>query len=297
MRVLVADSDSEALEAIGRAFEVDVAASKVTCIDLLRANDYDVLVAAERLDDGSGLELLSQVAKRWPDVVRILAIEPARRAMLRGKLAPFKLFDTIAYPVDESQLESALQHAADFCEPGEPRARLPMSSRVAASRPNPPPSSAAMTGRGGSVPRALDRNVSVPAPSTDAAAAASTSHSARLNAYRARAAATSAAPPVRQRELAKPDSPPPLPSRAAMRDYVPLGAPEQGQVRIVQRDYDNSDDPLLARVQRNEEKAASTLPAKAAALAAAVSAAVTRYIKPEPEPEPEPPTPLRRRRR
>src|SRR5262245_8752229 len=53
MRVLVADSDSEALEAIGRAFEVDVAASKVTCIDLLRANEYDVLVAAERLEDGS----------------------------------------------------------------------------------------------------------------------------------------------------------------------------------------------------------------------------------------------------
>lgn len=284
MRVLVADSDSEALEAIGRAFEVDVAASKVTCIDLLRANEYDVLVAAERLEDGSGLELLSQVAKRWPEVVRILAIEPARRAMLRGKLAPFKLFDTIPYPIDEAHLEGALQHAADFCETEEPRARLPLSSRVAVSRPDHAP----MTGR-------LDRDGSGPARSADAGASAGLS--ARLNAYRARAASSGAAQPARQREPANADSPPPLPTFASMRDYVPLGAPEQGQVRIVQHDYDSSQDPLSARVQRSEEKAAPTLPSKAAALAAAVSAAVTRYIKPEPEPEPEPDPPFRRRKR
>ena len=295
MRVLVADSDSEALEAIGRAFEVDVATSKVTCIDLLRANEYDVLVAAERLEDGSGLELLSQVAKRWPDVVRILAIEPARRAMLRGKLAPFKLFDTIAYPIDESQLEGALEHAAEFCEPEPARARLPMSSRVAASRPNPSPASVAITGRSATVPAALDRNGTAPAQSVAAAAAAAASVSARLQAYRALAASNSLPPPVPERAPAKPDSPPPLPSRASMRDYVPLGAPEQGDVRIVQHDYDKQD-PLHARVQRNEEKAAPSVPSKAAALAAAVRGAVTRYIKPEPEPEPEPPARRRNRR-
>lgn len=268
MRVLVADSDSEALEAVARVFEVDVATNKVTCIDLLRANDYDVLVAAERLEDGSGLELLSQVAKRWPDVVRVLAIEPARRAMLRGKLAPFKLFDTIPYPIDESLLEGVLQRAAEFVEPPpeEPRARLPLSTRVTAARPNPAPN-----------------------------AGASTTLSARLNAYRARAASSNAAPPARQREPANPDSPPPLPSRASMRDYVPLGAPEQS-VRIVQHDYNGNDDPLATRVQRAEEKAQANQPSKAATLAAAVHAAVTRYIKAEPEPEPDPPARLRRRK-
>jgi hypothetical protein len=82
-----------------------------------------------------------------------------------------------------------------------------------------------------------------------------------------------------------------------MRDYVPLGAPEQGQVRIVQHDYEDREDPLSARVQRHQEKPGSALPSKAAALAAAVHAAVTRYIKPEPEPEPEPPATFRRRKR
>jgi ActR/RegA family two-component response regulator len=112
MRVLVADQEPEMLEAVARAFEVDVATSKATCIDLLRANQFDVLVACERLSDGSGLELLSHVGQRWPHVIRILAIEPERRAMLRGRLGPFKLFETIAYPIDEDKLEAALTRAS-----------------------------------------------------------------------------------------------------------------------------------------------------------------------------------------
>jgi hypothetical protein len=113
MRVLVADQEPEMLEAIARAFEVDVATSKATCIDLLRANQFDVIVACERLSDGSGLELLSHVGQRWPKVIRILAIEPQRRAMLRGRLGPFKLFETLSYPIDDAKLEAALGRAAE----------------------------------------------------------------------------------------------------------------------------------------------------------------------------------------
>src|SRR5262245_676206 len=113
MRILVADQEPEMLEAVARVFEVDVATSKATCIDLLRANHIDVLVACERLSDGSGLELLSHVGQRWPHVIRILAIEPDRRAMLRGRLGPFKLFETLTYPIDEQKLEAALERAAE----------------------------------------------------------------------------------------------------------------------------------------------------------------------------------------
>src|SRR5262245_6503447 len=88
MRVLVADQEPEMLEQISRAFDVDTATSKVTCVDLMRANQFDVIVACERLSDGSGLELLSHVGQRWPNVIRILAIEPSRRALLKGRLGP-----------------------------------------------------------------------------------------------------------------------------------------------------------------------------------------------------------------
>ena len=66
MRVLICDQESEMLETVARWFEVDTATSKVTCIDLMRANPFDVVVASERLSDGSGLELLSHIASRWP---------------------------------------------------------------------------------------------------------------------------------------------------------------------------------------------------------------------------------------
>jgi DNA-binding NarL/FixJ family response regulator len=132
MRVLVADQEPEMLEAIARVFEVDVATTKATCIDLLRANHFDVIVACERLGDGSGLELLSHIGQRWPHVIRILAIEPERRAMLRGKLGPFKLFETLSYPIDEQKFEAALERAAEQ-----------IAANEAAELRNTPPASAA----------------------------------------------------------------------------------------------------------------------------------------------------------
>ncbi len=71
------------LETVARWFEVDTATSKVTCIDLMRANPFDVVIASERLSDGSGLELLSHVATRWPNTLRVLVIEPARLRLLQ----------------------------------------------------------------------------------------------------------------------------------------------------------------------------------------------------------------------
>jgi|GEM_PF-2415478 len=139
MRVLIVDQDSEMLESIARTFEVDVATSKATCVDLLRANPFDVLVACERLDDGSGLELLSHAAQRWPEVVRILAIEPERRSLLRGRLAPFKLFAAIRYPVDEDELEAVLESARDLSEPGRGVAVKPREKVNIYSRNQPPP--------------------------------------------------------------------------------------------------------------------------------------------------------------
>ena len=150
MRVLVADQEPEMLEAIARVFEVDVATTKATCIDLLRANHIDVIVACERLGDGSGLELLSHIGQRWPHVIRILAIEPDRRAMLRGRLAPFKLFETLSYPIDEQKLEAALERAAEQ-----------IAANEAAEARTPPPASAGNR-PGATAPAAR------PAPSTTA---------------------------------------------------------------------------------------------------------------------------------
>lgn len=115
MRVLVVDQDSAMLEAIVRSlrerFSVDAVTNKLDCLELLRQNTFEVIVAGERLEDGSGLELLGQVAKRWPSVLRIFCADHERLKLLKGRLGPFELFQTLSYPVDPERLLSTLSLA------------------------------------------------------------------------------------------------------------------------------------------------------------------------------------------
>src|ERR1700733_9326928 len=121
MRVLVVDQDSASNLAITRSFKdlysVDCVTNKGDCLDLLRSNTFEVIVATERLEDGSGLELLGQISKKWPSVVRIFAAERQRLQLLRGRLGPFELFQTLTYPIDPERLivtlalADAAQHA------------------------------------------------------------------------------------------------------------------------------------------------------------------------------------------
>lgn len=112
MRVLLVDQDSAMLEAIVRAlrerYTVDAVTNKGDCLDLLRQNTFEVIVAGERLEDGSGLELLGQVAKRWPAMLRIFAADRHRLQLLKGRLGPFELFQTLSYPVDPERLLATL---------------------------------------------------------------------------------------------------------------------------------------------------------------------------------------------
>src|SRR5882757_9656063 len=115
MRVLVVDQDSASNEAIARSlrdlYTVDAVTNKGDCLDLLRSNAFEVIVATERLEDGSGLELLGQIAKKWPSVLRIFAADRHRLQLLKGRLGPFELFQTLAYPIDPERLLATLSHA------------------------------------------------------------------------------------------------------------------------------------------------------------------------------------------
>jgi TonB family protein len=115
MRILVADNDFTMLETLARSlasdFNVDVATSKLSCLAMLEVSEFHVIVCCEQLEDGSGLELLSQAGRRWPDVLRVLAIEPDRAHLLQGRLKPFRLFETLPYPINSGKLRNILMLA------------------------------------------------------------------------------------------------------------------------------------------------------------------------------------------
>jgi protein TonB len=116
MRVLVVDQDSalltEITQTLGDYFTIDAVTNKADCLDLARVNEFDVIVAGERLEDGSGLELLGQMERSRPDMLRIFAADRERLKLLKGRLGPFRLFRTLSYPIELRQLLAALSAAA-----------------------------------------------------------------------------------------------------------------------------------------------------------------------------------------
>ncbi len=229
------------LERVARAFDVDTATSKATCVDLMRANPFDVLVASERLADGSGLELLSHVTSRWPDTLRVLAIEPQRLKLLRGKLAPFRLHAAIRYPIDEDELEASLKRMYELLRTEEETAteQQHAPTPVAAARTPPltlqtPKVSAAQTPA-----KPSSRAARTPAPASPTLAHRET----RVNGNVSLGAPRVSIPPPVRRKLG---------------NYTPLGAPEDAQMRIVEREFDQTMAPLAARAIRTREEATRT---------------------------------------
>ncbi|MDB6089953.1 MAG: hypothetical protein JWN85_2737 [Gammaproteobacteria bacterium] len=123
MRVLLADQDQALLTAIkqslGEHFDFHAVSNKADCLDLLRVNQFAVIVAGERLEDGSGLELLGQLVKHRPNMLRVFASERERLKLLKGRLGPFGLFRTLSYPIELRQLLAVLAAAVALQEQAE----------------------------------------------------------------------------------------------------------------------------------------------------------------------------------
>jgi ActR/RegA family two-component response regulator len=112
MRVLIADRNARLLESIARTFaprfSIQTATTRVRCNELLRQGEFDLAVISEKLADAPGLQLLGQIARDSPDTLRVFAARRSRLQLLKGKLGPFGLFRTLAYPIDPQDLLSAL---------------------------------------------------------------------------------------------------------------------------------------------------------------------------------------------
>jgi TonB family protein len=235
MRVLVVDQDSTLLTAISRTlgeyFSIDAVTTKGDCLDLVRVNEFEVIVAGERLEDGSGLELLGSLARTHPDMLRIFAAERERLKLLKGRLGPFGLFRTLSYPIEPRQLLAALSAAAGIEEEFE--------ESTEAEAPPPPPEPARRTAPAAAPSRPqASAAVSVSAPPrAQASAAASVSAPQRAQAS---VAASVSAPPRAQASVAASVSAPPraqasvaasvsAPPRAQASAAVPASTPSRTQ--------------------------------------------------------------------
>jgi DNA-binding NtrC family response regulator len=115
MKTLLADIDGAMLQhcvaRIGGRQPLSVATSKAQALELLRhGSGFEVVVAGDRLEDGSGLALLDDVHARWPHLTRVFCIDPHRLALVRSRLSAFRLRHTLSYPLIPAKLELLLMH-------------------------------------------------------------------------------------------------------------------------------------------------------------------------------------------
>jgi DNA-binding NtrC family response regulator len=93
--------------------QLSIATSKAQVLSLLKHSPaFDVIVACERLEDGSGLALLDEVHTRWPNLTRVFCTERERLNVVRNRLGAFRLRYTLTYPLKPVKLELLLVHLA-----------------------------------------------------------------------------------------------------------------------------------------------------------------------------------------
>jgi CheY-like chemotaxis protein len=115
MKTLLADIDGAMLQhcvaRIGGRQQLTFATSKAQALELLRHGaGFDVVVACDRLEDGSGLALLDDVHVRWPHLTRVFCVDPRRRSLVRSRLSAFRLRHTLSYPLIPAKLELLLMN-------------------------------------------------------------------------------------------------------------------------------------------------------------------------------------------
>jgi DNA-binding NtrC family response regulator len=115
VKTLLADIDNAMLQhcmaRIGARQHLTLATSKAQALHLLHHGPgFDVVVAGDRLEDGSGLALLDEVHAYWPHLTRVFCIDRHRLALVRQRLLMFRLRHTLPYPIKPVKLELLLLH-------------------------------------------------------------------------------------------------------------------------------------------------------------------------------------------
>ncbi len=133
MRALLVDQDwtllQHCLARIRGRQQLALATSKAQALALLRhPPDFEVVIAGENLEDGSGLALLNDIHARWPHLIRVFCAETARLALVRNQLNAFRLRYTLTYPIKPAKLELMLLRLARAQATPAARPRAPRRS-------------------------------------------------------------------------------------------------------------------------------------------------------------------------
>ena len=125
---LVVDDDPDVLDALRRLFRreynVFLASSAAEGFEILKDNDIHVVMSDQRMPETSGVEFLSQVKKRFPQVVRILFTGYGDANAVIEAINQGHVYRYIAKPFDPAELKIVVAQAAEYHDILAERERL-----------------------------------------------------------------------------------------------------------------------------------------------------------------------------
>ena len=114
-RLLLVDDEPDILDflerALRRRYEVRRCSSAREALGELERRSADVLLTDQMMPQRTGLELLAEVAERWPDTVRVLISGFTEVRQLAEALAVSRIHNFVLKPVDSQRLIEALEVA------------------------------------------------------------------------------------------------------------------------------------------------------------------------------------------
>ncbi|MBW2499649.1 MAG: response regulator, partial [Deltaproteobacteria bacterium] len=108
----------KALQRLLRSEDMNVLSASRTqeALELLEKTPAQVVISDQRMPEMSGVDLLSQVRERWPDVVRMMLtgyteIDVAVEAINRGEI-----YRLITKPWNDDELRATIRQAFDHAD-------------------------------------------------------------------------------------------------------------------------------------------------------------------------------------
>jgi len=114
-KLLLIDDEPDMLDflerVLRRKYDVTRTSSAEVALDLLAEGDFEVLVTDQKMPKVSGLELLSQISGKYPNLVRILLSGFTEVPEIQRAIEAHTIHNYVLKPIDRRRLMQAIDDA------------------------------------------------------------------------------------------------------------------------------------------------------------------------------------------